>query len=74
MGTATPDAPARFRVRIDGQPPGASHGVDVDESGNGSVSDARMYHLIRQTAPIADRQFEIEFLAPGVELFAFTFG
>jgi hypothetical protein len=30
--------------------------------------------LIRQPNPIADRQFEIEFLDPGVEAFAFTFG
>jgi hypothetical protein len=52
----------RFRVLIDGQPPGAGHGIDVDEQGNGTVSEQRLYQLIRQPKPIADRQFEIEFL------------
>lgn len=74
MGTAAPETSVSFRVRIDGQPPGASHGLDVDESGNGTVSGPRMYPLIRQAAPIADRLFEIEFLDPGVEVFGFTFG
>jgi hypothetical protein len=64
----------RFRVQIDGQPPGTSHGIDVDDQGNGTVSEPRLYQLIRQTAPVADRQFEIEFLDPGVEVFVFTFG
>ncbi|MGD0110173.1 MAG: hypothetical protein ABSC06_40095 [Rhodopila sp.] len=64
----------RFRVLIDGQPAGTAHGVDVDEQGNGTVSEQRMYQLIRQPAPIVDRQFEIEFLDPGVEVFVFTFG
>jgi thiol-disulfide isomerase/thioredoxin len=74
MGPATPGAPVRFRVRIDGQAPGAGHGVDVDEQGNGTVTEQRLYQLIRQQKPIADRQFEIEFLDPGVQAFAFTFG
>jgi thiol-disulfide isomerase/thioredoxin len=74
MGTASQEKPVRFRVRIDGQPPGASHGVDVDESGNGTVTEPRMYQLIRQRAPISDQQFEIEFLDPGAQAFAFTFG
>ena len=52
----------KFRVLIDGQPPGAAHGVDVDEQGNGTVTEQRLYQLIRQASPIADRQFEIEFL------------
>jgi hypothetical protein len=64
----------RFRVFIDGQPPEAAHGVDVDEQGNGMVSDQRMYQLIRQSGHIADRLFEIEFLDAGVEAFVFTFG
>jgi len=63
-----------FRVLIDGQPPGAAHGVDVDDSGNGEVVEQRLYQLIRQPKPIIDRQFEIEFLNPGVEAFDFTFG
>jgi Thioredoxin like C-terminal domain len=74
MGPATPGASVRFRVLIDGQPPGSAHGVDVDEQGNGTVTEQRLYQLIRQSKPISDRQFEIEFLGPGVEAFAFTFG
>ena len=63
----------RFRVRIDGQPPGALHGVDVDEQGNGVLVRPMMYQLIR-AFPVADREAEIEFENPGVELFDFTFG
>jgi len=74
MGPAAPGTSVRFRVRIDGQPPGAAHGIDVDEQGNGTVTEQRLYQLIRQPPPIADRQFDIEFLGPGVEIFAFTFG
>ena len=64
----------RFRVLIDGQPSGAAHGIDIDDKGNGTVSEQRLYQLIRQPKPIADRQFEIEFFDAGVEAFAFTFG
>ena len=64
----------RFRVRIDGQPPGAAHGVDIDEQGNGTAVEPRMYQLIRQPEPIADRLFEIEFIDSGVAAFSFTFG
>ena len=74
MGPPAPGQSARFRVRIDGQPPLAAHGVDVDEQGDGTVTEQRMYQLIRQPAAITDRQFDIEFLGPGVEVFAFTFG
>jgi thiol-disulfide isomerase/thioredoxin len=74
MGPAARGTSVRFRVLIDGRPPGAAHGVDVDEQGNGTVTEQRMYQLIRQPNPIADRQFEIEFLDPGVEAFSFTFG
>jgi thiol-disulfide isomerase/thioredoxin len=66
--------PVRFRVLLDGRAPGPAHGIDVDEQGNGAVGEPRMYQLIRQPGPIADRQFEIEFLDPGVEVFVFTFG
>jgi thiol-disulfide isomerase/thioredoxin len=66
--------PVRFRVLIDGQEPGPAHGVDVDEQGNGTVDEPRMYQLIRQPGRVADRQFEIQFLDPGVEIFVFTFG
>jgi hypothetical protein len=64
----------QFRVRIDGEPPGAGHGLDVDEDGNGSVSGPRLYQLVRQSSPIIDRRFDIEFLDAGVEVFVFTFG
>ena len=74
MGPAARGAPVRFRVLIDGQPPGAAHGIDVDGQGNGTATEQRLYQLVRQPQPIADRQFEIEFLDPGVEAFAFTFG
>ncbi len=74
MGPAARGTSVRFRVRIDGQPPGAAHGIDVDDQGNGTVTQQRLYQLIRQPKPIADRQFEIEFLDAGVEAFVFTFG
>jgi thioredoxin family protein len=74
QGPAARGTSVRFRVHIDGQPPGAAHGIDVDDQGNGTVSEQRMYQLIRQPKPIADRLFEIEFLESGVEAYAFTFG
>jgi thiol-disulfide isomerase/thioredoxin len=74
IGPVARGAPVRFRVLLDGKPPGAARGIDVDEHGRGTVTDQRMYQLIRQPLPIADRQFEIDFLDPGVEAFAFTFG
>jgi thiol-disulfide isomerase/thioredoxin len=74
MGPAARGAAVRFRVLVDGKPPGVAHGADVDEQGNGTISEQRLYQLIRQPGPVADRQFEIEFLDPGVEAFAFTFG
>ena len=63
-----------FRVFIDGQPVGPAHGTYVDNKGYGRVSEQRLYQLIRQTGPLQERQFEIEFLDSGVEAFAFTFG
>jgi hypothetical protein len=74
MGPAAPGRSVRFRVLIDGQPPGVAHGVDVDDQGNGTVTEPRMYQLIRQPMPIVDRELEIEFLDSGVEAFSFTFG
>jgi thiol-disulfide isomerase/thioredoxin len=74
MGPKTRGASVRFRVLIDGHPPGVAHGLDSDDQGNGTVSEPRLYQLIRQPRPIKDRQFEIQFLDPGVEAFAFTFG
>jgi hypothetical protein len=74
MGPSTPGMSVKFRVLLDGQVPGAAHGTDVDEQGDGTVTEPRLYQLIRQPKPVVDRQFEIEFLGPGVEAFAFTFG
>jgi hypothetical protein len=74
MGPAVQGTSVRFRVLIDGQPPSAAHGIDVDEQGYGTVSEQRLYQLIRQPGPIADRRFEIEFLDSGVAVYAFTFG
>ena len=74
MGPAARGGSVRFRVLIDGQPPGAAHGIDVDEQGNGTLTEQRLHQLIRQPKPIADRLFEIEFLDPGAEAYAFTFG
>ena len=74
MGPPRQGGSVRFRLSIDGQPPGPGHGVDVDAGGNGTVVEQRLYQLVRQAKPIVDRQFEIEFLDSGVETFAFTFG
>jgi thiol-disulfide isomerase/thioredoxin len=74
MGPAVRGTSVRFRVLLDGQAPNAAHGVDVDDQGNGTVIEQRLYQLIRQKDPIADRQFEIEFLDSGAEAFDFTFG
>jgi thiol-disulfide isomerase/thioredoxin len=68
------DRPIRFRMTIDGAPPGEAHGVDVDAEGWGTVREARLYQLVRQSAPVADRTFEIEFLDAGVRAYVFTFG
>jgi hypothetical protein len=74
MGPPAGRAPVRFSVRLDGEPPGRAHGVDVDENGNGTADYQRMYQLIRQPAPIGDRLFQIDFFDAGVEAFVFTFG
>jgi len=66
--------PVRFRIRIDGAAPGASHGSDVDAEGFGLVRDGRLYQLARQAGPVMERTLEIEFLDPGIRAYAFTFG
>jgi len=66
--------PIPFRVLIDGEAPGPSHGVDIDEDGGGVLGDGRMYQLIRQHEAVRDRTLEITFLEPGAEAYAFTFG
>jgi len=74
MGPSARGQAVRFRVLIDGKAPGSGHGGDVDAQGLGMVTEPRLYQLIRQSAPVADRRFEIEFLDGGVKAFAFTFG
>ena len=66
--------PVRFRVKLDGTAPGDDHGSDTDATGAGTVQEHRLYQLIRQKGAVEDRTFEIEFLDPGVQAFAFTFG
>jgi len=74
LGTAKDGKTVRFRVKLDGTPPGDDHGSDVDASGAGTVQGHQLYQLIRQKGAVEDRTFEIEFLDPGVQAFAFTFG
>ena len=74
LGPSANGKPIRFRVLVDGKPPGADHGIDVNARGEGVIASHRLYQLIRQRAVSANRLFEIQFLDPGVEVFAFTFG
>jgi thiol-disulfide isomerase/thioredoxin len=74
LGTTKEGKPVRFAVKLDGTPPGEDHGADADSGGTGTVQGHRLYQLIRQHGPVEDRTFEIEFLDPGVQAFAFTFG
>jgi cytochrome c biogenesis protein CcdA/thiol-disulfide isomerase/thioredoxin len=74
LGPSADGKPVRFRVLIDGKAPEADHGADIDDQGNGAVTEQRLYQLIRQSKPVVDRKFEIEFLDPGAQAFAFTFG
>ncbi len=74
LGPAPDGKPIRFRVTLDGAAPGDNHGADTDADGQGTVTGQRLYQLIRQSGTIADRNFEIRFLDPGVQAYAFTFG
>jgi cytochrome c biogenesis protein CcdA/thiol-disulfide isomerase/thioredoxin len=74
LGPGQDGKPVRFRVSIDGQEPGASHGTDTAADGTGQVTGQKLYQLVRQEGPVADHTFEIEFLDPGVQAYAFTFG
>jgi cytochrome c biogenesis protein CcdA/thiol-disulfide isomerase/thioredoxin len=74
LGPGADGKPIRFRVTIDGSAPGSDHGRDDGPDGLGVVSEQRLYQLVRQNGTIADRTFEIEFLDPGVQAYAFTFG
>jgi thiol-disulfide isomerase/thioredoxin len=74
MGPPERGASVPFRVLVDGEPPGDAHGLDVDEEGRGTADRQRLYQLVREPGAIADRTFEIEFHAPGIEANVFTFG
>lgn len=75
LGPSADGKPVRFRIAIDGKPPGADHGLDVNAKGEGTVTSQRLYQLVRQAqVPKKDRLFQIEFLDPGVQAFTFTFG
>jgi len=74
MGPSQTGATPRFRVTIDGAAPGVDAGSDIDAQGLGRIQGERLYQLIRQVGPVRERTFEIEFLDPGVQVFAFTFG
>ncbi|HEX7945139.1 MAG TPA: cytochrome c biogenesis protein DipZ, partial [Phenylobacterium sp.] len=74
MGPSAPDKPVRFRVRLDGAAPGGDHGTDIDAEGGGRLDQPRMYQLVRQSRPVADRTFEIDFQDPGARAYVFTFG
>lgn len=74
LGPGSDGKPVRFRVTIDGKPPGADHGMDTDADGNGTIDSQRLYQLVRQASGSGKRLFEITFLDPGVQAYAFTFG
>jgi thiol-disulfide isomerase/thioredoxin len=74
LGPAADGAPVRFRVLIDGVAPGPDHGVDTNEQGEGTVTEQRLYQLIRQSGDVRERTFTIEFLTPGAQAFSLTFG
>jgi len=74
MGPDTPGTPAHFRVLLDGQPPGLDHGTDVDEHGSGTLTEQRLYQLVRQHGPVTERTFKIIFTDPGAEAYSFTYG
>jgi cytochrome c biogenesis protein CcdA/thiol-disulfide isomerase/thioredoxin len=74
LGPSASGKPVRFRVTVDGATPGESHGADVNADGEGVVIDHRLYQLVRQSGPVMDRTFTIQFLDPDVQAYAFTFG
>ena len=74
MGPGDQSAGTRFRVLLDGQQPGVAHGTDIDARGDGTLTEPRLYQLIRQRGAVVDRTVEIIFDAPGAQAFAFTFG
>jgi cytochrome c biogenesis protein CcdA/thiol-disulfide isomerase/thioredoxin len=73
-GPSNPGQPIRFRVTIDGKPPGDDHGTDTDANGEGAIVETRLYQLVRQSGRVRGRAVEIRFLDPGVSAYVFTFG
>ena len=74
LGPSADNRPVRFKVTIDGNAPTDSHGMDVAADGTGTVTSQRLYQLVRQSGDIKDHTFEIQFLDPNVQAYAFTFG
>ena len=74
LGPAPDGRPVRFRVLLDGKPPSGDHGADTNAQGEGVIDRQKLYQLVRQASPAKERLFEIEFLDPGAEAYAFTFG
>ncbi|MEF0943845.1 cytochrome c biogenesis protein DipZ [Rhizobium sp. BR 362] len=74
LGPSADDKPVRFQVTVDGKAPGASHGADTDAEGNGTITETRLYQLVRQAGDVGERTFTVRFLDPGVEAYVFTFG
>ena len=74
MAPAIDGAPVRFRVLLDGEPPGSACGLDVDDAGNGIVTDPRLYQLVRQAGRINERMLRVAFTDAGVRAYVFTFG
>ncbi len=74
LGPSADGKPVRFQITVDGKPPADSHGVDTDANGNGVVTGQRLYQLVRASGPVLDHTFEIKFLDPGAQAYAFTFG
>lgn len=74
LGPGADGKPVRFQVMIDGKAPGESHGTDTDAEEKGTITGQRLYHLVRQKGPMPDHTFQIKFLDPGVQAYAFTFG
>ena len=74
LGPGADGKPVRFQVKVDGKAPGENHGADTDADGNGTVTQTRLYQMVRQAGDVKERTFEVRFLDPGVEAFVFTFG
>ena len=74
LGPSESGDQVRFRVHVDGTPPGEGHGSDVDDRGNGTIEEFRLYQLVRQPGAVSDRTFEVTFLDPGASAYVFTFG